>query len=108
MSGVAERIFLPTRHLPTPLAEVLRQLQPGDRIRITQPLRVGKRQWTTTVEGTFREWSYLETGITTERVRDDDIVVPVVRFIKDNGELSSVSLEENTRLERLSCAAGGS
>lgn len=103
-----ERIFLATRHLPQSLAETLRQLQPGDRIRITQPIRVGKRRWRATAEGVFRELSYLETGITTERVRDDDIVVPVVRFVKDNGELSSVALEENTQLERLAAVSGSS
>jgi len=101
MTVLPERILLPTRHLPPALAEVLTRLHPGDRIRITQQVRVGKRLWTTTVEGHFRELSYLETGITTERVREDDIVVPVVRFVKDNGELSSISLDENTRIERL-------
>jgi hypothetical protein len=96
-----EKILLPTRHLPPELGEVLTLLQPGDRIRITQQVRVGKRLWNTTVEGQFRELCYLETGITTERVREDDIVVPVVRFVKDNGELSSITLDENTRIERL-------
>jgi len=99
-----EKILLPTRHLPPELADVLTLLQPGDRIRVTQRVRVGKRLWSTTVEGHFRELCYLETGITTDRVREDDIVVPVVRFVKDNGELSSISLDENTRVERLAAA----
>ncbi|MCS7020556.1 MAG: hypothetical protein NZ703_02385 [Gemmataceae bacterium] len=101
MTSLPEKILLPTRHLPSALAETLAQLQAGDRIRITQHLRVGKRRWQATVEGTFRELSYLETGITTDRLVDDDIVVPVVRFVKDNGELSSITLDENTQIERL-------
>ena len=35
------------------LAATLRSLQPGQRIRITQTVRVGFKQWTTTVTGTF-------------------------------------------------------
>ncbi len=95
-----ETILLPTRHLPPELAEVLRSLRPGDPIRITQTVRVGKRQWQTTVEGVFRELAYLETGVTTERRREDDIVVPIVRFCKPNGELASISIDERTRIER--------
>ena len=49
----------------------------------------------------FREIAYLATGITTERVKEDDLVVPVVRFTKPNGEMTSISLDENTRVQKL-------
>ena len=83
---------------PTTLA-VLGQLQPGRRIRITQTIRVGVKKWTTTVTGTFRNLSALVTGLSTDRVPEDDIVVPTVHFTKDNGELSSVALDENSKVE---------
>jgi hypothetical protein len=51
--------------------------------------------------GTFRGLRYLATGVTTERVAEDDVVVPTLHFTKDNGELSSISLDENTKVERL-------
>jgi hypothetical protein len=70
-------------------------------IRVTQTVRVGSRKWETTTDGTFREIAYLETGITTERVKEDDLVVPVVRFLKPNGELSSISIDENTKVAKL-------
>ena len=44
---------------------------------------------------------YLATGLSTERVPEDDIVVPVVHFTKDNGELSSISIDEHTKVVRL-------
>jgi hypothetical protein len=81
--------------------ELLRSLQSGDRIRITQTVRVGSRKWQATTEGIFRELAYLETGITTERVKDDDLVVPVVRFTKPNGELTSISIDEHTQVDKL-------
>ena len=94
-------IVLPTRRLDPAQVELLRGLKPGDKIRLTQTIRVGSRKWEATTDGTCREIAYLETGITTERVKDDDLVVPVIRFTKPNGELSSISIDENTRISRL-------
>jgi hypothetical protein len=82
--------------------EVLSRLQPGQRIRITQTVRVGFKEWTATVEGTYREKSHLVTGLGTHRRPEDDIIVPLVRFTKPNGELSSVSLDEHSKIEVLS------
>jgi hypothetical protein len=82
--------------------EVLARLQPGQRIRITQKVRVGIKEWTATVEGTFREQAHLVTGLGTHRRPEDDIIVPLVRFTKLNEELSSVTLDENSKIEVLS------
>jgi hypothetical protein len=81
------------------LAALLHSLRPGQRIRVTQTVRVGMRQWTTTTTGTFRDVNYLATGLATERVPEDDIVVVTVHFTKDNGELSSISIDEQTKIE---------
>jgi hypothetical protein len=96
-----EKIILPTRRLDPALADLLRSLAPGDRIRVTQTVRCGKRQWEAAAEGVFRSIAYLATGVTTDRVKDDDLVVPVVRFTKPNGELSSISIDENTKVTKL-------
>jgi hypothetical protein len=98
---VSGKIVLPTRRLDPALGELLRGLKPGDKIRLIQTIRVGSRKWETNTEGTFREIAYLETGITTERVKEDDLVVPLVRFTKLNGELSSISIDEHTRVIRV-------
>lgn len=101
MSPSTTQIVLPTRRLDPALADLLKSLKAGDRIRIVQTVRVGSRKWETTVEGVFREIAYLETGITTERVKEDDLVVPIVRFLKPNGELSSISIDEKTRVSKI-------
>jgi len=88
-----------TRPVNPELSALLRRLPPGQRIRITQTVRVGLQQWTTTVAGAFRHVDYLVTGLATERVPEDEIVVPAVHFTKDNGELSSITLDEHTRIE---------
>jgi hypothetical protein len=90
-----------TRPVNPALSDLLRRLQPGQRIRITQTVRVGGQQWPAVVEGTFRKFDYLSTGLATDRVRQDQIVVVAVHFIKDksNGELSSVTLDEQSKIE---------
>jgi hypothetical protein len=90
------------RRLRPDLAAVLDQLKPGQRIRNTQTVRVGMKIWQATVTGVFRECNSLVTGLATDRVPEDDIIVPVVHFTKDNGELSSVALDEHTKIELVS------
>ncbi len=99
MSQPPSTIPSSTRPIGPALAAVLRGLKPGQRLRITQTVRVGLKQWTTTVTGTFRELNYLATGLATDRVPEDDIVVVTVHFSKDNGELSSVTLDEQSKIE---------
>ncbi len=83
------------------LAEVLQRLQPGQRIRVTQTVRVGMKTWQATVVGMFRHVNSLATGLATDRVPEDDIIVPIVHFTKDNGEMSSVALDEHSKIEIL-------
>ena len=91
-----------TRALDPKMLKLLEEMKPGQRIRITQTVRVGCiAKWTAPVEGVYRHVNYLATGLATERVPADDIVVITVHFTKDNGELSSVTLDENTHIEAI-------
>jgi hypothetical protein len=90
-----------TRPISPELSALLLALKSGQRIRLTQTVRVGRKQWTTTVNGVFRDLQYLATGLTTERGDDDDVVILTVHFTKDNGELSSIAVDEHTKIELL-------
>lgn len=91
-----------TRAIKPDLVQTLRGLKPGQRIRITHTLRINSRkQWTATVEGGFRNVNFLATGIATDRVPEDDIVVVTVHFTKDNGELASVTLDDAIQIEAI-------
>lgn len=83
------------------LTQLLERLQPGQRIRVTQTVRVGMKTWPAVAVGVFRHVDALATGLATERVPADDIIVPIIHFTKDNGELSSVAVDENTQVEVL-------
>lgn len=95
------KIVLPTRRLEPAFVDFLKSLKTGDKIKITQLVRVGGRKWTAETTGTFRNIQYLSTGVTVERVPEDDIIVPTIHFTKENGELASISLDENSRIERI-------
>lgn len=92
-------LYSATRPVAPALADLLTRLVPGQRIRVTQTVRVGSQQWPAIVEGVFRNLRYLQTGLATERVREDEIVVPTVHFTKDNSELTSIALDEHSQVE---------
>jgi hypothetical protein len=88
-----------TRPIRAEVRRVLEGLMPGQRLRITQTVRVGLQSWPAVAVGTFRHVDALATGLATERVAADDIIVPIIHFTKDNGELSSIAVDENTVVE---------
>lgn len=89
-----------TTPIPAAVASVLENLRPGQKLRITQNVRVGStREWQAVVTGTFRHLDSLATGIATHRVPEDDIIIPIVHFTKDNGELSSIAIDQHTKIE---------
>ena len=101
MSGSSRTVHSATRPVAPALVSIIAPLQPGQRVRIIQKVRVGRKEWETAAQGAFRGVNYLATGLSTDRVPDDDIIVPTVHFTKDNGELSSITLDEHSRIELL-------
>ena len=97
-----ELIQSSTRVLNPEISKTLKSLKKGERIRVTLRLRVGSSAtWMAPIEGTFSHFNFLSTGIATDRIPEDDIVVVCVHFTKDNGELSSFTVDDNTKIERI-------
>lgn len=91
-----------TRALNPEISNILKTLTSGQRFRVTLKLRVGSTAtWMAPIEGTFRHYNFLSTGIATDRIPEDDIVVVIVHFTKDNGELSSFTVDDHTKIEKL-------
>ena len=89
-----------SRPVPPDVLATLDQLQAGQRVRITQIVKVGStKTWPLVVEGVFRHVDSLATGLATDRLREDDIVILVIHFTKDNKEMSSVTVDERTKIE---------
>ena len=98
---MTDEILLPTRKLEPALVDLLKSLTAGDRIRVVQKVKCGNKAWTAEAVGAFRGINYLSTGVTTERVKADDIILPTVHFTKDNGELTSICLDEHTAMSKV-------
>ena len=99
MSATTKRPYT-SRPLSPELLAKLQQLQPGQRVRITQLVKVGStKTWNMVVEGTFRHVDSLATGLATDRLKKDDVVVAVIHFTKDNQEMSSITVDEHTQLD---------
>ena len=78
-------------------------LHEGDRIKVTQKILVGSRSWTTTTTGTVLSHNRVRTGLHVDRASDDYVFADTVLLKRDgDGELTTVSLDENTQLEVLS------
>jgi hypothetical protein len=88
-----------SRPIRPDVAQVLERIKPGDRIKIKTTVRVGMKSWPLEVSGVFRHVDSLATGLATDRVPEDDIIVPIVHFTKDNKEMSSIAIDEHTKLE---------
>ena len=99
MTTPATTITSDTRKIRPELAARVLALKAGDRIRVRQRVRVGAKTWTAETAGVYRSTNYLATGLATDRVPEDDIVVPLVHFTKDNGELASVCLDEYSEID---------
>jgi hypothetical protein len=78
------------------------ELVPGARVRIRQKVTVGMRSWALEVSGVVREVKPIDTGIHTDRVRNDDFWVNSVVLEKPDGELTRLTFDENTQVEVLS------
>jgi hypothetical protein len=95
-------VVSPPRDHASRVRTVFGGLKPGDRVRVTQRVRVGKRQWRSTVEGTVEATSRRLTGLHTDRARDDHVYVDALRLQRDDGEITTLTLDEFTDLEVLS------
>jgi hypothetical protein len=93
-----------TRVIAPELVQVLRSLKKGQKIRITRDVVINSRhKWAAApVEGIFSHVNFLATGLGTDRVPEDEIVVVAVHFLKlPQNELSSITLDQHTKIEVL-------
>lgn len=76
-------------------------LQPGDRIRLRHEVKVGLRTWEQTTEGTVVRTERRRHGLHEKRNPDDKVYSDLIVLQRDNGELTTVTLDPFSQLERL-------
>jgi len=90
-----------TRNYPE-LAKALASISAGDSIRIHKKIRINSmHSWNHEIIASFSHVDFLSTGLATDRVPEDDVVLVCIHFCKQNGELGSVILDDQTSLEKV-------
>jgi len=78
------------------------QLQPGDRVEVVHGVTVGSSaNWSTTTVGKVLRTERRRHGLHFRRNADDKVYSDVLILARDDGELTTVTVDEFTRLRRM-------
>jgi hypothetical protein len=73
--------------------------QPGRRVRVTQQLAQRDRVWTNTIEGVVMRYQQAKTGSWFAHARDDRLWLDRLELRLDDGELTTLNLDQYTVIE---------
>ena len=82
-------------------AEMLRtfaSLRPGDRVEVEHEVRVGSRRWRTITTGTVVRTERRRHGLHFRRSVDDKVFSDVIVMTRDDGELTTATLDEFSKI----------
>ena len=82
-----------------------RQLAPGARVRVTQQIAARHYAWASTVEGVVVDYSQKETGSWFAHSKDDKLWLDRLVLRKDDGEITTLNLDDYSNVQVLSPAA---
>ena len=88
----------------TETLEVFTQLEPGDRVELTHEVKVGFRQWKTTTTGTVVSAERRRHGLHYRRNHDDKVFSDVIVLRREDGERTTVTLDEFSELRKIEAA----
>jgi hypothetical protein len=78
------------------------QLEPGDRVEVVHGVTVGSSgAWQTTTTGRVLRRERRRHGLHFRRNPDDKVYSDVLILARDDGELTTVTIDEFTRLKKL-------
>ena len=83
------------------MRQLFAELQPGDKIEVEHEVKVGQRQWTSTTIGTVVKTERRRHSLHHRRHADDKVWSDEVVMKRDDGETTTVAIDEFTRLRRL-------
>jgi hypothetical protein len=75
------------------------QLSPGDRVEVEHQVKVGFRTWTTTTAGTVVRVDRRRHSLHFRRNFDDRVYSDVIVLRRDDGELTTLTLDEFSRIQ---------
>ena len=81
--------------------ETFAALRPGDRVQVDHELKVGFRRWHSTTVGTVVSKDRRRHGLHFRRNPDDKSFSDVLILKRDDGELTTVTLDEFSEVRKL-------
>lgn len=84
--------------------EQFAELRPGDRVEVQHEVKVGFRSWTSTTTGVVVEKDRRRHSLHYQRNFDDKVFSDVLVLRRDDGELTTITLDEFSEIRKL--AAG--
>jgi len=82
-------------------------LEPGNRIEIEHEIKVGLKRWPTTTVGTVVRTERRRHGLHYRRNTDDKVWSDVIVMSRDDGELTTVTVDEFTKIRRVAATETG-
>lgn len=80
---------------------VFQELRPGDRVELTHEVKVGFTRWETKTVGTVVRTERRRHSLHYQRNADDKVFSDTIVLAKDDGELTTVTLDEFSQLRKL-------
>ena len=76
-------------------------LKEGDKLEVVHQVKVGQRSWTTTTQGTVLSTERRRHGLHNARSTDDKVWSDIILLRRDDGELTTVTMDDFTVLRRV-------
>jgi len=80
---------------------VFESLRPGDRIELEHEVKVGSRRWQSKTEGTVVNTERRRHSLHFRRNDDDKVYSDLIVLKRDDGELTTVTLDEFSVLRKM-------
>ena len=86
----------------TDARQLFTQLKPGDRIEVVHEVKVGSsKTWSTKTVGTVMHTERRRQGLHFRRHADDKVLADMIVLVRDDGEETTITMDEFTELRRL-------
>ena len=80
---------------------VFSSLQPGDRVELVHEVKVGFKKWQTTTRGSVVKTERRRHSLHYNRNPDDKVFSDIILLKREDGELTTVTLDEFSDLRKL-------
>ena len=81
--------------------ETFAELAPGDRVEVTHEVKVGFRHWSTKTIGTVVGTDRRRHSLHFNRNFDDKVYSDVLILKRDDGELTTITVDEFTEIRKV-------